>query len=53
MARKAQTTETFVYQALMRQPIPRAVAERILEAFSEMTGETYTFENVDIPIEEM
>ncbi|WP_126550083.1 hypothetical protein [Dictyobacter kobayashii] len=50
MASRAQTTEAIVYHALIKRPIPRTDAKRILDAFSEMTGETYTLENVDLPI---
>jgi hypothetical protein len=52
LARKAHTTESLVYSAMMLRPVPRADAERLLAAYSEMAGEVYTLDNVAMVIED-
>jgi hypothetical protein len=50
LARLASTSEEIVYNAMMGAPVYRDEAIKILEAYSRMTGRTYTLENVSITL---
>lgn len=50
LASASETSEEIVHHAIMGVPVYRDEAVRILEAYSKMTGETYTLENVLITL---
>ena len=52
LARQAKTEPSIVLAMLRAHPVRRALAEKVLHALSQMTGERYSLDTVRVPLKE-
>ncbi len=48
LAHKAHVSSSVVYDMMMKQPVEREEAIKVLEAISTLTEQTYTLDNVQV-----
>jgi hypothetical protein len=52
LADRSDVDSKTIYNLLMRVPVERLQAEKVLKTLSKLTGHTYTVENVDIVLKD-